>query len=580
MSDAAAPRAAVSVIGWDIGGVNTKVVRIEKGVVTAVLGQPYELQRNPAGLTALLRKLAGKAGARDGVVHAVTMTAELSQFFRTKRDGVAFVLDAVEHAFGSHAVYVYAVDGCWLTPADARVRFLEAAASNWSATAHVVARRHPDAVLIDVGTTTTDVVPIVNARVAARGRTDPERLSSGELVYTGALRTPVEAIASRVPLGGKTAAVSAEGFALAGDVHVWRGDLSPDDYTVPAPDGRPPTREFAGERLARVVCADRELLDEAAVSAIASALAAAQIDRIANAAASVAARHPGLQIAVVTGLGAFIAAAAARAAGLQPVFLAGELGDAAARCAPAAAVALLLDEAMHGVDPKAFFETTMQTAGYAAPSGSRRSPLSPGLSPGRADDGLRARGESRVETVVKIGGGLLEHPAHFAIVLETIAAAAREGSLLVVPGGGVFADTVREIDRRIGLTAAGSHWMAVLAMDQYAQLLVERLQGGVLVFNDAEIAAALAGRRAPILAPSRWLRDEDPLPHSWDVTSDSIAAWIAGRVGARRLVLIKPPGAADGQLVDDYFGRALPASVTPSIVAADAIDALRSALRK
>ena len=85
-------------------------------------------------------------------------------------------------------------------------------------------------------------------------------------------------------------------------------------------------------------------------------------------------------------------------------------------------------------------------------------------------------------------------------------------------------------------------------------------------------------RRLPVLAPSRWLRDADPLPHSWDVTSDSIAAWVAGEVGARRLVLVKPPGAGD-QAVDPYFHRALPPEMaSPHVVAADQIDALRRSL--
>jgi len=119
--------------------------------------------------------------------------------------------------------------------------------------------------------------------------------------------------------------------------------------------------------------------------------------------------------------------------------------------------------------------------------------------------------------------------------------------------------------------------MAVLAMDQYAHLIVSRLANGVLVTDAGEIGAALATGRIPVLAPSRWLREADPLPHSWNVTSDSIAAWVAGQMGARRLVLVKPAGAS-GDLVDSYFARALPASVTSVIVAADQVDALRLSL--
>lgn len=334
-----------AVVGWDIGGVNTKVARVLDGRVLAARTQPYELQRAPAELAARLAALARDVGAAPDDAHAVTMTAELSQLFRRKRDGVGFVLDAVDAALPGAHVGVYAVDGRFLAPEAARGEPLAVAASNWAATARVVARSHPDAILLDTGTTTTDVVPIAGGALAAVGRTDPERLASGELVYTGAVRTPAEAIASAVPLGSGMAGVSAEGFALAGDVHVWRGTLAPADYSVPAPDGRPATREYAGERLARVVCADREMLDDAAIDAIADALAAAQVARIADAVRRVHARHPRLAHAVVSGVGAFLGAAAARAAGLSVVSLADALGEEASRAAPAAAVALLLDAA-------------------------------------------------------------------------------------------------------------------------------------------------------------------------------------------------------------------------------------------
>jgi probable H4MPT-linked C1 transfer pathway protein len=179
--------------------------------------------------------------------------------------------------------------------------------------------------------------------VAARGRTDPERLREGELVYSGALRTPAEAIAPSVLLRGKATGVAAEGFAVAGDVHLWRGQLAPGDYSSPTPDGRPATREFAGERLARVVCADRDMLDDGAISEIADSLWEAQVDRIARAIARIVRHHAALEgePAIVMGVGDFLAAEAAGRAGLPVTRLSGRWGRAA-RHAPAAAVALLL----------------------------------------------------------------------------------------------------------------------------------------------------------------------------------------------------------------------------------------------
>jgi 5-(aminomethyl)-3-furanmethanol phosphate kinase len=189
-----------------------------------------------------------------------------------------------------------------------------------------------------------------------------------------------------------------------------------------------------------------------------------------------------------------------------------------------------------------------------------------------------------VETVVKVGGGMLAFPEHFTAVLSAIATASRGRRLLVVPGGGPFADLVRDVSRRRQLGDDPAHWMAVLAIDQYAHVVVAGLAGAVLVTDRRTIADALAAGQVPVLSPSPWMREADPLPHSWDVTADSIAAWVAGEVGARKLILIKPPGcrgghAADSSLVDAHFSRALPAGVAATIVAADQIAELLAALR-
>ena len=191
----------------------------------------------------------------------------------------------------------------------------------------------------------------------------------------------------------------------------------------------------------------------------------------------------------------------------------------------------------------------------------------------------RPKTKDLVDIVVKLGGSLLAHPAHLEAVLVAIADAAADARLLVVPGGGPFADAVRQVDREFTLSDDAAHWMAVLAMDQYAHLIASRLTGSVLVESAGEIEAAIAVAQVPVLAPSRWLRDADPLPHSWHVTSDSIAAWVAGVISAERLVVVKPPGAQVQDSVDEYFHRACPESVTPVIVPADRTDALRASLR-
>lgn len=332
-----------TILGWDVGGVNTKAVRLDPGAPgpPPCASVPYELQHDPSALVPTLRRIARDLGADGAVTHAVTMTAELSQAFRTKREGVAFVLDGFATAFPGAELQVFTVGGRFVSPEEARAEPLAAAAANWYATAALVGRGSLDCLLIDVGTTTTDIIPIAGGRPVAVGRTDPERLRSGELVYTGALRTPAEAVAREVPLWDGTAGVAAEGFALMGDAYLWLGRLRPEDYTVPTPDGRPATREFAGERLARVVCGDREMLAERDVDAIARALAAAQVRQVVGGIVRVRERWPALETAVVTGLGDFLAEEGAEAAGLTVRRLADQLG-AAARVAPAAAVAAYL----------------------------------------------------------------------------------------------------------------------------------------------------------------------------------------------------------------------------------------------
>ena len=185
-----------------------------------------------------------------------------------------------------------------------------------------------------------------------------------------------------------------------------------------------------------------------------------------------------------------------------------------------------------------------------------------------------------VDLVVKVGGGLLKHALHFTATLDVLASVACTRRLLIVPGGGPFADAVRDADARVGLSDSAAHWMAILAMDQLAQLIVDRIEAAVIVEGPAEVDGALGAGRLPVLAPFRWLRRADPLPHSWEVTSDSIAAWVAGEVGAPRLIVVKPPAAAGDGLVDAYFATALSPGITPTIVAADRIAELFSTISR
>ncbi len=183
-----------------------------------------------------------------------------------------------------------------------------------------------------------------------------------------------------------------------------------------------------------------------------------------------------------------------------------------------------------------------------------------------------------VHTVVKVGGGLLSKAGAFDLVTEALTAFSPRRRLVIVPGGGPFADAVRTMFRRIKIGDDAAHWMAVLGMDQYAHVLTSRLPGAVLVEQQAEVAAARQAGRLPVLAPYRWVRAADPLPHTWEITSDSIAAWLAGMLGARRIVLIKPAGGDPRKLVDPLFIRTLPPAVEHFIITADDLGQLDVAL--
>lgn len=148
-----------------------------------------------------------------------------------------------------------------------------------------------------------------------------------------------------------------------------------------------------------------------------------------------------------------------------------------------------------------------------------------------------------IEAVIKLGGSLLAGQAMLPL-LDALGRLADRQRLLLVPGGGALADAVRAACRRQDPGDSAAHWMAVLAMDQQAHYVAALAARACLVQTPEQIEGAAPGV-LPVLAPYRWLREADALPHGWHVTSDSIAAWIAGRLNVSRLVLLK---ACDGVL--------------------------------
>ncbi len=304
------------VIGWDIGGANVKAVRLEFEKGRARSGRAarryLEIWKDTAPLCPLVREIYSELGPADAM--AVTMTAELADVFRDKAEGVAFILRAMGEAVPGTPLYLLDLRGR-LVPFDGKGEDLLAfAATNWIAEALVLADWQPDCLLVDIGSTTTDLVPILGGKLAAQGRRDVERMACGELIYTGALRTPVPAIVSRVPLRGTICRVSAEYFAISADVYVALGRLTPEEYVCSTPDGRGKTRDEAIARLARVVCEDSKGLKVDEILAMATYVAEKQVQQITDGVFQVLSRiERGFRLPVVpVGIGAFLGISCAR----------------------------------------------------------------------------------------------------------------------------------------------------------------------------------------------------------------------------------------------------------------------------
>jgi len=235
-----------SVLGLDIGGANLKAAHTN-GQISV---QPFALWKHPGllsdALTALVRKFP------PANLWAVTMTGELCDCFATKREGVNAILDAVATVAGSEPVRVWQTDGQLVEHGRAQMQPLLCAAANWHALATFAGRFLPSGpgVLVDIGSTTTDIIPLKDGRPAMKGRTDPERFRTGELVYTGAARTPVCAL---LGTGG-----AAEWFATTLDVYLVLDLVEEEPTNCATADGRPATRSAAYARLARMLCGDEE----------------------------------------------------------------------------------------------------------------------------------------------------------------------------------------------------------------------------------------------------------------------------------------------------------------------------------
>jgi (4-(4-[2-(gamma-L-glutamylamino)ethyl]phenoxymethyl)furan-2-yl)methanamine synthase len=312
------------ILAWDIGGANIKAALLrlpdDSAAHVRVVSRPCEIWREKDRLQEVLHEMYSQlVSAGQPVAFAVTMTAELSDVFVTKRDGVAFVLHSIQECFSGPAIFVLSLSGEFMPVCDALLHPADFAATNWVASAQWVAQEFSNCLLVDVGSTTTDILPILDGRVNVAGRTDTARLASGELVFTGALRTNLAAIVQTVPVAGRSCRVASEYFSISGDVHLILRNLRRQDYTCATPDGQPPSLESARRRLARLVCADTEMLSADEIDEIARYVYARQVCQVREGLEQVFSRIPGLRRypVVVVGSGAFLGLAAAKSMDLQ-----------------------------------------------------------------------------------------------------------------------------------------------------------------------------------------------------------------------------------------------------------------------
>jgi (4-(4-[2-(gamma-L-glutamylamino)ethyl]phenoxymethyl)furan-2-yl)methanamine synthase len=330
-------------LALDIGGANLKAADGRGFAVS----RPFPLWQKPNELSAAIEQLIAESPPCERI--AMTMTGELADCFRTKAEGVRFIVDAVATAAGNRPMFVYLTNGRLVPPEVAVNLELLAAASNWHALAQFACRYllGEPGLLVDLGSTTTDIIPLVDDKPAASGRTDTQRLLAGELVYTGVERTPVCAIADSIPYRGRLCPVARELFATMWDVYLSLDKLSEEPESTNTADGRPATKAAAVDRLARMICADSDSFQVEDAVAAARYLSEMQRRQIETALDEVLARMTSPpKTVVLSGQGEFLLGQILdeRKMTARRVVLTEELGPVLSRCAPAHGLAVIAAE--------------------------------------------------------------------------------------------------------------------------------------------------------------------------------------------------------------------------------------------
>jgi probable H4MPT-linked C1 transfer pathway protein len=335
------------IYGWDLGGAHVKLAVLDRdGRLQHVAQAPCELWMGLERLEAALASLG--IGEASGALHAVTMTGELTDVFSDRAAGVTAITERFMRAANTDAVRLF-TGMAFVAPRALRTEWPLIASANWRASALLTAQLAPNALLIDIGSTTTDITPIAAGKVEARGVDDRTRLAAEELVYTGAVRTPLMALAQSVPFGGERVGLMAEHFATTADVYRVSGELDAQFDQAQTADGRGRSKEDSFRRLARMIGCDVGQAPLREWERLADWFAHAQALQIRHACDRILSRGLLSDGAPVVGLGVgrFIAARIARQIGRDDVDFAELAGVAPAEraavnvCGPAFSVARL-----------------------------------------------------------------------------------------------------------------------------------------------------------------------------------------------------------------------------------------------
>ena len=240
-----------SILGIDIGGANLKVFT----------GDTVDLHYCPLWKESPIQEILRSYLPTQEV--AVVMSGELADSFSSKMEGISFIVQEVLSVF-PHAQF-YGIDGAFH-----KKPCIELAAANWLAACETFCEEFSQAVLVDFGSTTTDIIPLKNAHELI-GYTDLKRLQNGYLLYLGMLRTPIATLISEIMLHGVSTTISTEFFANAADAHLIMNTITPALYTCERADGGDTSYESCVRRISRVVCADPDEIGEDGARQIAKA---------------------------------------------------------------------------------------------------------------------------------------------------------------------------------------------------------------------------------------------------------------------------------------------------------------------